>query len=88
MSRRSKAKGTRQKAETKPDLATGVRLAAAGIVAAGLWAYGNSFSGAFVFDDTPAIVDNPHIRTPWPLTRSMSAPPEVTVCQSRCLPWP
>jgi tetratricopeptide (TPR) repeat protein len=33
----------------------------------------------FVFDDTPAIVDNPHIRTLWPLTRSMSAPPEVTV---------
>jgi tetratricopeptide (TPR) repeat protein len=48
-------------------------------VAAGFWAYANSLSGAFVFDDTPAIVDNPHIRTVWPLTRSMSAPPEVTV---------
>lgn len=50
-----------------------------GIVAAGVWAYSNSFSGAFVFDDTPAIVENPHIRTLWPPTRSMSAPPQVTV---------
>jgi tetratricopeptide (TPR) repeat protein len=56
-----------------------VLLAAVAIVAAGFWAYANSLSGGFVFDDTPAIVDNPHIRTLWPLTRSMSAPPEVTV---------
>jgi tetratricopeptide (TPR) repeat protein len=48
-------------------------------VAAGVWAYANSLSGAFVFDDTLAIVENPHIRTLWPLTRSMSAPAEVTV---------
>ena len=78
MGRRPKAKGTRQKAETKPDLVA-VWLAAAAIVAAGLWAYSNSLSGAFVFDDTLAIVDNPHIRALWPLTRSMSAPAEVTV---------
>jgi hypothetical protein len=52
-----------------------VLLAAVAIVAAGFWAYANSLSGGFVFDDTPAIVDNPHIRTLWPLTRSMSAPP-------------
>ena len=49
------------------------------IVAAGIWAYANSFSGAFVFDDTPAIVENPHIRSLWPLTHAMSAPPQVTV---------
>ena len=54
-------------------------LAIAGIAAAGIWAYSNSFSGAFVFDDTPAIVENPHIRSLWPLTRAMSAPAQVTV---------
>jgi tetratricopeptide (TPR) repeat protein len=38
------------------------RLAAATIVAAGLAAYANSFSGAFVLDDPPSILDNPTIR--------------------------
>src|SRR5208283_2859259 len=38
------------------------RLAPAAIVAAGLAAYANSFSGAFVFDDPASIVDNPTIR--------------------------
>jgi tetratricopeptide (TPR) repeat protein len=56
-----------------------VWLAIAGIAVAGIWAYSNSFSGAFVFDDTPAIVENPHIRSLWPLTRAMSAPAQVTV---------
>ena len=49
------------------------------IVAAGAWAYSTSFGGVFVYDDGPAIVDNPHIRSIWPLTQSMTAPPEVTV---------
>ena len=49
------------------------------IAAAGAWAYSTSFAGVFVFDDGPAIVENPHIRSIWPLTRSMTAPPEVTV---------
>jgi hypothetical protein len=40
--------------------------------------YANSFSGAFVFDDFPSIVENPHVRSLLPLSRSMSAPPEVT----------
>jgi tetratricopeptide (TPR) repeat protein len=31
-------------------------------------AYLNSFHGAFVFDDLPAIVHNPSIRTLWPLS--------------------
>ena len=80
--KRTEGKGQRAK-EGQREAANGgsarVRLAAAAIVAAGFFAYANSFSGAFVFDDTPAIVDNPHIRALWPLTRSMSAPPEVTV---------
>jgi len=31
-------------------------------VLAGLWAYSNTFSAPFFFDDVPAIVDNPSIR--------------------------
>jgi tetratricopeptide (TPR) repeat protein len=38
------------------------RLAPAAIVAAGLAAYADSFSGPFVFDDPASIVDNPTIR--------------------------
>lgn len=37
-------------------------LAGAGIVAVALAAYHNSFSGPFVFDDVPTIVDNASIR--------------------------
>jgi tetratricopeptide (TPR) repeat protein len=49
-------------------------LAAAVIAAAGLGAYANSFSGAFVLDDVTSIVDNPTIRH---LThvRAILAPP-------------
>lgn len=47
-------------------------------VAAGL-AYSTSFAGVFVFDDKFAIVDNPNIKSLWPLTRAMSAPPEMPV---------
>jgi protein O-mannosyl-transferase len=80
VARDSKTKGKRQKTETKPRVRSSrVWLAAAVIVGAGTWAYANSFSGAFVFDDTPAIVENPHIRSLWPLTRAMSAPAQVTV---------
>jgi len=49
------------------------------LAAAGVWAYSTSFAGVFVFDDKPAIVNNPNIRTLWPLTTAMSAPPEVPV---------
>ena len=78
VARDSKAKGRRQKAKT-PREPSRIWLAAVLILTAGIWAYGNSFSGAFVFDDTPAIVENPHIRSLWPLTYAMSAPPQVTV---------
>lgn len=36
------------------------------IVAAGVSAYSNSFEGEFVFDDLPAIRDNPDVRHAWP----------------------
>ena len=37
------------------------------VVAAGGLAFANSFKGALVFDDLTRIVDNPHVRTLWPL---------------------
>lgn len=36
--------------------------------------YANSISGAFVFDDNGAIIDNPTIRTLWPPTAVLSPP--------------
>jgi tetratricopeptide (TPR) repeat protein len=44
------------------------------IVAAGLIAYHNSFSGPFVLDDYSSIPDNPSIRKLWPLSGPLSPP--------------
>jgi tetratricopeptide (TPR) repeat protein len=49
------------------------------IVAAGLLAFFNSFSGVFLFDDDYAIVENPYIRSLWPISQAMSAPPQASV---------
>jgi tetratricopeptide (TPR) repeat protein len=49
------------------------------LTVAGVWAYSTSFAGVFVFDDKFAISDNPNIKSLWPLTRAMSAPPEMPV---------
>jgi tetratricopeptide (TPR) repeat protein len=46
---------------------------------AGLAAYSNSYAGVLVFDDEPAIAQNPHLHSVWPLTTSMSAPPGTTL---------
>lgn len=43
-----------------------VWLAGAGLVLAAFVAYHNSLGGPFVFDDVPAIVENPSIRQLWP----------------------
>ncbi len=57
-------------------------MAAAVIVIAGLVTYANSFTGVFVFDDRPSIIDNPYVRNaepwrhPW---KAMTAPRNVTV---------
>jgi len=48
------------------------------IIAAGAWAYHNSFRGPFIFDDA-SILENPHIRQLWPIWDAMSAPPDLTV---------
>ncbi len=44
-----------------------------------IFAYQTSFAGVFVFDDEFAIQRNPNIRSLWPLTRALSAPPESPV---------
>jgi tetratricopeptide (TPR) repeat protein len=49
------------------------------IVVAGLAAYSNSFTGVFVLDDEPAVAQNAHLRSLWPLTTSMSAPSGTTL---------
>lgn len=51
------------------------RLAAVVILAAALAAYATSLGGAFVFDDIPAIVENPTIRRLWPPHAALSPPP-------------
>lgn len=49
-------------------------LAAGLIVLAGMAAFGNSFSGSFVFDDHTSIIDNPSIRRLWPIWPVLSPP--------------
>jgi tetratricopeptide (TPR) repeat protein len=54
-------------------------LAAAAICLAVVAAYHDSFSGPFVFDDEPAVLDNPTIRQLWPVWSPLVPPPEMTV---------
>ncbi|MBI5766601.1 MAG: tetratricopeptide repeat protein [Verrucomicrobia bacterium] len=42
-------------------------------------AYRNSFSGPFVYDDVPAIVENPTIRKLWPLWEVLAPPSDSGV---------
>jgi len=56
-----------------------VRLQIVLLLLAGLAAYHNSFHGAYVFDDIPAIQDNPTIRSLWPLTTPLSPPADTGV---------
>ena len=72
--------GNRSAAGGAPEAAPGrcqsrwTWLAAAAVVAAACAAYGNSFSGAFVYDDFASIRDNVYIRRLWPLHEAMSIP--------------
>jgi protein O-mannosyl-transferase len=52
------------------------------IVIASLVAYSNSFTGVFLFDDRPSIVENPYVRNPAPWAdpwKAMLAPRNRTV---------
>ena len=42
------------------------------IIAAGFWAYHNSFQGPFIFDDAASVVRNPRIRHLWPIWDALS----------------
>jgi len=42
------------------------------IIAAGLWAYHNSFEGPFILDDRPSILENPQIHHLWPMWGALS----------------
>ena len=44
------------------------------VVAAGLLAYGNSFTGPFLFDDVKSILQNRTIRHLWPIGEPLSPP--------------
>jgi len=49
------------------------------MIAAGAWAYHNSFQAPFIFDDLDSIPDNPHIRHLWPIGEAMGSPPHCAV---------
>src|SRR5262245_18421184 len=51
------------------------------VIAAGVYAYHNSLYGPLVYDDLPAIQENPLIRTLWPLWNILSPPPASTLMQ-------
>ncbi len=69
----------RRHSETSRSSSPPVWLAAALIVAAGALAYANSFTGVFVFDDEPAIVENLQIRRLDSLTEAMKSPAGTTL---------
>jgi Flp pilus assembly protein TadD len=50
-------------------------VAVVAIVAAGMLAYANSLQGAFLFDDSKHIVNNPRIRSLWPVWETITPPP-------------
>ena len=44
------------------------------VIAAGLLAYQNSFTGEFISDDLGSIPENPTIRHLWPIWQPLSPP--------------
>lgn len=56
-----------------------VFVAGAAIVLAVLLAYANSVRGPFVYDDVPAIPENPTLATWWRVDRVLFPPPDSTV---------
>jgi len=49
------------------------------IVAAGIWAYHNSFQGPLVLDDVKNILENPSIHHLWPIWKALSPSPTSLV---------
>ena len=68
---------TRQGAKRGTDAPPGTALRwTAVLVLAGIVAFGNALDGVFLFDDEWTVQNNPHVRVLWPLSESMSAPPQ------------
>jgi protein O-mannosyl-transferase len=57
----------------------GTLLCACVIILAGVVTYWSSLGHPFLFDDEDVITESPYIRTLWPLTYAMSAPPQSAV---------
>jgi tetratricopeptide (TPR) repeat protein len=58
--------------------------AAAGLIALAAWAaYHDSFGGPLIFDDPPAIVDNPTIRRLWPIWPVLLPPADGSAVDHR-----
>lgn len=51
------------------------------LIAAGVYAYHGGLYGPLVYDDLPAIRENPLIRTLWPPWAALSPPPTATLMQ-------
>ena len=56
-----------------------VALAAVMIGLGILAAYHNSFRGSLIFDDEPAILENPSIQQLWPVWKTLAPPADLTV---------
>src|SRR2546427_11173793 len=54
-------------------------LAPLAIVLVGVVAYRHGLDGPFIFDDAPAITENPHLRHLWLLSDALRAPPQTAV---------
>ena len=52
----------------------GQKLIPLAVIAAGLLAYCNSFTGPFIFDDTISVLGNQTIRHLWPIWQTLSPP--------------
>jgi tetratricopeptide (TPR) repeat protein len=53
------------------------------IIAAGIWAYHNSFQGPFILDDVGTILKNPTIRHVWPIGETLLPPQGGTTVEGR-----
>jgi tetratricopeptide (TPR) repeat protein len=75
MARKQPNKTTNKATSQRPSRPVPIAVYAIVILAAGLWAFSNSFVGAFMGDDADAIVANPHIKQLFPPT----APVDTTL---------
>ena len=57
----------------------GIRVIAVALAAATALAYWNSLAGALVYDDHNAIIDNPNVRSLWPVWRAAWSPRDTAV---------